>query len=90
MAQSPRKHDNGQGRPQRETAYTSYRWRKASEVWRQQHPHCVLCGSAAQLVDHIIPHDGDEQRFWDRSNWRSLCHKCHGKKTHGTYQPTTK
>lgn len=24
-------------------------------------------------IDHIIPHRGDQQRFWDRSNWQQLC-----------------
>jgi 5-methylcytosine-specific restriction enzyme A len=32
-------------------------------------------------VDHITPHKGDRQMFWDRSNWQSLCHRCHSRKT---------
>lgn len=31
---------------------------------------------AAELVDHIVPHKGD-QRFWDPANWQSLCDRCH-------------
>jgi 5-methylcytosine-specific restriction protein A len=25
------------------------------------------------VVDHIIPHKGDQRLFWDRSNWQPLC-----------------
>lgn len=27
----------------------------------------------ASVVDHRTPHRGDQQLFWDRSNWQSLC-----------------
>ncbi|WP_420239986.1 HNH endonuclease signature motif containing protein [Telmatobacter bradus] len=32
-------------------------------------------------VDHKIPHRGDMKLFWDKRNWRSLCHECHSYKT---------
>ena len=32
-------------------------------------------------VDHIVPHRGDRDLFWDRNNWQALCHSCHSKKT---------
>jgi len=35
----------------------------------------------ATVVDHIIPHRGDETLFWDESNWQALCKKCHDRKT---------
>lgn len=85
MAEAPRRHDNGRTRL-RETAYASHEWRKASEQYRRAHPFCVECGKPAQMVDHTIAHEGDQARFWDRSNWRSMCHSCHNKKTHGTCQ----
>lgn len=25
------------------------------------------------VVDHILPHRGDEAVFWDRANWQTLC-----------------
>lgn len=31
----------------------------------------------ATVVDHVIPHEGDEVLFWDESNWQSLCKTCH-------------
>ncbi len=34
----------------------------------------------ATVVDHIIPHYGDRQLFWDNiNNWQSLCVTCHNK-----------
>ena len=31
---------------------------------------------AAELVDHVVPHKGDEALFWEPSNWQSLCQWC--------------
>lgn len=28
------------------------------------------------LVDHIIPHRGDQKLFWDTTNWQSACERC--------------
>ena len=36
---------------------------------------------AATVVDHIVPHKGDEKLFWDRNNWQALCKQCHDRKT---------
>ena len=35
----------------------------------------------ATVVDHIIPHKGDQKLFWDTRNWQPLCKPCHDKKT---------
>ena len=35
----------------------------------------------ATVVDHIIPHRGDQKLFWDRSNWQPLCEHHHNVKT---------
>ncbi|MHA6690584.1 hypothetical protein [Devosia sp. A449] len=29
------------------------------------------------VVDHIVPHRGDQRLFWDRANWQPLCHDDH-------------
>ena len=55
--------------------------RKATE-----HPLCAFCQAEgkvvpATVVDHIIPHRGDQRLFWDQTNWESLCKGCHDKKT---------
>jgi 5-methylcytosine-specific restriction protein A len=68
-----------------ERGYT-YRWQKAREGWLRNHPLCVHCERdgrvvAASDVDHIIPHKGDMELFWDNTNWQSLCAPCHSTKT---------
>ena len=48
----------------------------------QMHPLCRTCEAAGRLVvasvvDHIVPHKGDQQLFNDPNNWQSLCKPCH-------------
>ena len=61
-------------------------WQKASKQYLAAHPLCVKCLEEgkfrkATVVDHIIPHRGDEKLFWDRSNWQPLCKEHHDRKT---------
>lgn len=35
----------------------------------------------ARVVDHIVPHRGDQRLFWERTNHQSLCKDCHDAKT---------
>lgn len=58
------------------------RWRRAREAYLTENPWCVYCERAgrfepATVVDHIEPHRGDMELFWDRSNWQGLCAPCH-------------
>lgn len=62
------------------------RWRKARSSYLSLHPLCAHCLDAnkvmaSTVVDHIKPHKGDRNLFWDRSNWQALCAPCHSKKT---------
>lgn len=59
-----------------------YRWQKARAAYLAENPLCVYCRrigrvEAATVVDHIKPHRGDEQLFWDEGNWQPLCASCH-------------
>ena len=63
-----------------------YKWQQARAGYLAKHPLCVECERqgrvvAATDVDHIIPHRGDMDLFWDSSNWQPLCHPCHSAKT---------
>jgi len=65
--------------------YTA-QWRKARLLWLNQYPLCGYCEIRnmiveATVVDHIIPHKGDMQLFWNKANWQSLCKTCHNRKT---------
>ena len=63
------------------------RWRKARATYLSKHPLCVECEKQgivklATDLDHIIPHKGNSDLFWDsKSNWQGLCHEHHSKKT---------
>lgn len=63
-----------------------HRWHKVSTFFLSLHPLCVMCEkkgivTAATCVDHIIPHRGDYNLFWDSENFQALCASCHSKKT---------
>lgn len=60
----------------------NYKWQKARERFLYEHPLCCYCErtgrtTAANVVDHIIPHRGDQSLFWNESNWQPLCKPCH-------------
>lgn len=62
------------------------RWRSARSRFLKVNPLCVKCKeegkfNKATVVDHIKPHRGDKNLFWDETNWQSLCKSCHDKKT---------
>lgn len=61
-----------------------YKWQKAREVFLREHPLCVMCAAedrvtVATVVDHIVPHRGDQSLFWRRSNWQPLCATHHSR-----------
>ena len=62
------------------------RWRKARALFLNSNPLCVRCRDrgevkAADVVDHIVPHKGNQSLFWDQSNWQPLCKRDHDVKT---------
>ena len=57
-------------------------WQKARRAYLAEHPLCVMCNAvkrvtAANVVDHIIPHRGNQELFWDEANWQALCKTHH-------------
>lgn len=57
------------------------RWQTARAAFLKRHPDCARCPSPATVVDHVVPHKGDKDLFWDRANWQPLCKRCHDAKT---------
>jgi 5-methylcytosine-specific restriction enzyme A len=58
------------------------RWRKLSRAYLARHPHCAICARAGRLVpatvvDHIIPHKGNDWLRLDPVNFQPLCTNCH-------------
>lgn len=57
-------------------------WEKARAGFLKSHPFCTMCEAEGRLtravvVDHTIPHKGDQSLFWDKGNWQSLCKPHH-------------
>ncbi|KPA99968.1 HNH endonuclease signature motif containing protein [Ahrensia marina] len=52
-------------------------WQKDRAIYLKSNPTCRRCGEPATVVDHIIPHKGNQKLFKDRSNWQPLCTNCH-------------
>lgn len=64
------------------------KWQAARKVYLQRNPLCSVCLkdgklTPATVVDHIVPHRGDQRLFWDEKNWQPLCKSCHDRKTGG-------
>ena len=64
-----------------ERGYNS-KWVRAREYFLADNPLCRLCWernkvTPSTVVDHIKPHKGDQDKFWDESNWQALCKHCH-------------
>lgn len=72
----------------------SWRWMYQTDEWKLdlrpaqllREPFCRECARhgrrvRATDVDHIVDHKGDWSKFCDRSNFESLCHSCHSRKT---------
>jgi len=62
--------------------YNSHRWRCERATFLKLNPLCAMCKrrgevSVATEVDHIIPHRGDLEVFWDTGNWQGLCKPDH-------------
>lgn len=62
--------------------YSDPRWPPLRNQVRSEEPRCRTgCGALTSVVDHIVPHRGDEQLAFDRANLQGLCKPCHDRKT---------
>ena len=62
------------------------KWQRERRKFLESNPFCVKCYeeghiTMATVVDHIVPHRGDQKLFWDRGNWQPLCEHHHNVKT---------
>ena len=68
--------------PKDRRLYDCVRWRKASKRYLSNNPLCTMhqqegFSRIATVVDHIKPHNGNVDLFWDEDNWQGLCAPCH-------------
>lgn len=69
------------GKTTAERGYGS-KWQTYRKRFLMNNPLCEYCLeqnriTAATVVDHIEPHRGDEDLFWNTDNHQSLCTPCH-------------
>ncbi len=61
----------------RERGY-DHEWWQACYNYKALNPLCLGCLAIGvtrktDVVDHVVPHKGDMQLFWDRTNWQPAC-----------------
>jgi 5-methylcytosine-specific restriction protein A len=66
--------------------YHDQRWLSLRAAQLAKDPLCCECMTdqrltQATVVDHIKPHNGDPELFYDPDNLRSLCKRHHDQKT---------
>jgi 5-methylcytosine-specific restriction enzyme A len=62
--------------------YDTARWKRLRLHRLQLEPLCRYCKklgrvTEANICDHIRPHKGDKDLFYDYANTQSLCKRCH-------------
>lgn len=63
--------------------YYTARWKRLRwDVLVEANFTCQRCGrieadTSRLIADHIRPHRGDPELFWDRENLQCLCDTCH-------------
>jgi 5-methylcytosine-specific restriction enzyme A len=62
--------------------YDTARWKRLRLQQLQTEPLCRYCMQAgtvteATICDHIEPHKGNHDKFFDTNNYMSLCKRCH-------------
>lgn len=68
-------------RPHWQAWYKTAGWRKRRAYQLKQHPLCQECEKLGRIVpatvaDHVEPHRGDPEKFWN-GTLQSLCKPCH-------------
>ena len=54
------------------------RWRQASNEFKRSHPFCIGCLALGhrrptEVVDHVVPHRGNQTIFWNVAKWQASC-----------------
>ncbi len=66
--------------------YSTARWKRLRRQILRRDPLCVECDKMGVVepstqADHVVPHAGDLDLFYDESNLQGLCRTCHSSKT---------
>jgi 5-methylcytosine-specific restriction enzyme A len=55
--------------------------RRDRERFLRENPFCIECGRPAVVLEHCIPHRGDQRLLRDPANWQPMCVSCASRKT---------
>src|SRR4051812_36288760 len=69
-------------RPSAQERGYGWSWHKVRTRYLRTHPLCVMCREAglvvaATVVDHRIPHRGNQTLMWSEDNFQGLCASHH-------------
>jgi 5-methylcytosine-specific restriction enzyme A len=86
QARAPSRRRAPEDRPSSAARGYGYRWQKYRAAYLAANPLCVEClkrgeTTAATVVDHVVPHRGDQVLFWAPTNHQPLCKPDHDRKT---------
>jgi 5-methylcytosine-specific restriction protein A len=79
-------YDEGRQNSDLRKLYKTAGWFRMRKAILDENPLCVECLKHRRItvatdVDHIKPHRGDPEVFFDSSNLQPLCKSCHSAKT---------
>jgi len=83
-AQAERDYDQRRAREsETRRLYWTQRWRAIAKAQMNEHPLCIMCEAEgiiepATICDHVIPHRGDVDLFWNGER-QSLCASHHSR-----------
>lgn len=71
----------GAAKPSKPHLYGTWRWQKKRKALLDAEPLCRMCKergviTPARIADHIVPHKGNEDLFWN-GELQPLCKPCH-------------
>ncbi len=52
-------------------------WQRYRARFLAINPECYACAAPANVVDHLVPHQGDDRLFKKLDNHIPLCTRCH-------------
>lgn len=66
--------------------YLGSRWKRMRSEHLLNEPFCRECAkkgirTKGNEVDHLVPHRGNLELFFDKKNLQTLCKSCHSRKT---------
>lgn len=64
-------------RTDRQAMYNTPEWKTYRFRYLHHNPTCYTCGAPSKVLEHVIPHKGNTDLFWNITNIIPLCTKCH-------------